>query len=249
MDANLESIGARCHFCQRQDFLPFTCHHCSQNFCLSHSSQLTHACPIFLSSTLSAPSIPVSGGDRKAVGLKELQAQHVARQYDRHNKSTTTKGGKQQISESMQDRLMSLKSLMPSKFTLRGASSTAPSLLLRSTTAPSVSRVSNLALLKRKNAARGDLSVATIQSKYCIEIGLGEKRQDWNVHRDWTVGRCLDSIALAWHLLNENNRTLDDAKKLHLWSGGLVLAPAQKLSMLVKEGDLVILYRGIERPA
>jgi hypothetical protein len=37
-------IGAQCAFCRQQDFLPFTCEHCSEKFCKEHSHVTSHQC-------------------------------------------------------------------------------------------------------------------------------------------------------------------------------------------------------------
>lgn len=41
------NLGSHCHFCRQQDYLPFTCAHCSHKFCLKHRDVKDHKCTKF----------------------------------------------------------------------------------------------------------------------------------------------------------------------------------------------------------
>ena len=41
---DFQDIGAHCSFCNKRDYLPFTCNGCSKIFCLKHKTTSSHNC-------------------------------------------------------------------------------------------------------------------------------------------------------------------------------------------------------------
>lgn len=248
MDAGLETIGARCHFCQRQDFLPFTCPHCTHPFCLAHSSQTNHTCP---STAPTSVNPPAEHG--KLQSLKELQTQHLIARHRQQQqeqavtqaKSAATAGKTRIIPASTQAALNALRSMTPKSIYARAPPKNPIGLTM-------------VQLGKLKNSATGDSTVPVPKRLY-VEIQYADvpangtstpKKVPYYVDKTWSCGRCLDIIAKKLNVQNENNKTLDERRKLHLWSAGgnLVLAPTQVIGAVVKDGELLIIYRGVERP-
>lgn len=243
MDASLETIGARCHTCHRQDFLPFTCPHCSHPFCIAHSSPSDHACTAVSAqpsnnehnSTAEQPA-PV----KKLQSLKELQAQHLQSQHQqqRARLAPGPKANKQSISSGAQAALSAFRSLKPTGF-------------LNSSSRSSIGNTM-VELGKLKKEAMGDTTIPVPMRLYMTiqqQSTTASRKVPYYVHKNWTCGRSLDAIAKKLDVPNENNKTLDELRKLHLWSSGLVLAPTQVIGKLVKDGSSVVIYRGIERPS
>lgn len=230
MDAQLETIGARCHVCSRQDFLPFSCPHCTHTFCLSHSSELNHGCTASSKATNTSSS-STTGVARIESGpsLKQLQDEHLSRRTSPDPR--TVQKARQVPSRAATDALERLKS-MTAGFMIRGKSST----LVQSTAV--------LARLKRE--AKGDSGMPVPRRLYLFVSRAVPPRtpMSYFVDREWRVGRVLDAIARDLGMVNENARTRDESKRLHLLYDGLVLEPSQQVGTLVKEAGEILIFRG-----
>lgn len=140
MDANLESIGARCTHCLRQDFLPFTCRECKLPFCIDHTAPQAHNCHAAATHTTSSPgqvaTKPRNGNTAttqlnaatKGPSLKTLQAQHLARRGGANNNDNLISVAQKKstpsasLSSKSSDALASIAALSKNVFTIRGKS-------------------------------------------------------------------------------------------------------------------------------
>lgn len=236
MDAQLETIGARCHFCSRQDFLPFSCPHCSHTFCLSHASESAHTCT---QKTVPSPTNHKSGS--AGPSLRQLQAEHLARrvQPDRRN---DLKAQMQQQAPSRAAAVEALERIksITSGFMIRGKSSTIGK--------------AQVQLSKLKREAKGDAKIPLNKrlhffiSRSTTTTSTTSSQHvpiPFFVDREWTNGRVLDALARECGLVNENARTRDESRRLHLFYEGLILEPSQQFGTLVKEAGTVVVFRGI----
>lgn len=273
MDAQLETIGARCHYCSRQDFLPFCCAQCSQNYCLNHSAPNNHACPVTtitkkdssINTTTrritTATTTSNGAGIEAGVSLKELQAQHLARRHQSIPSSSssrpspsspTVKSATPVISSTQRDALAALRGL-GSRFSLTRrtsvtSSSSSSSADKKDKSASSSSSSSRAAVTELKRTARGDAAIPSERRVY-LSLSLGGTTRSsagvpFFVDEQWSVGRALDAVAVKLGTVNENARTRDESRRLHLLSGGLVLEPSQVIGKRVRDGDEVVLFRG-----
>jgi len=81
--AEFHDVGAHCSLatCGRQEFLPFHCEGCGQQFCQDHFTQAAHACPASASPTQEerAPQVSVAAEHAQrcpATGCRELLSSH-----------------------------------------------------------------------------------------------------------------------------------------------------------------------------
>ena len=77
-------IGAPCHACRREDFLPLVCTECKHAFCAEHFRQESHACPSPVRDIL-GPCCPLCGDpprgwarDASAEATQHAMEQHWA---------------------------------------------------------------------------------------------------------------------------------------------------------------------------
>lgn len=96
-----------------------------------------------------------------------------------------------------------------------------------------------LARLKRE--AKGDPNVIADKRIY-----IHANNSPFYVSIDWTIGRCLDYLAQQLGIVNDNARTNDETRRLHLFqeTTSMTLSPSQSAKLL-NQGDRVHVYRGI----
>jgi len=56
------NLGQHCKYpsCHQRDFLPFTCKHCDDTFCLEHRTPLSHECASYVNPSINPASTPVN---------------------------------------------------------------------------------------------------------------------------------------------------------------------------------------------
>ncbi|BFZ57816.1 hypothetical protein PYCC9005_004870 [Savitreella phatthalungensis] len=253
MDSALESIGARCSACHRQDFLPFRCARCGGSFCLDHAKVDTHTCKP--PSTTTAAPTPATKPAFTGPSLKQLQAEHVARatrpivndHAARRQQQTTTNN--------------KAKSLLDTfRRTVAGGAAktstvTPPTTgLFRSGRSASSAKVA----AAWKQEARGDVKIGVDRRVWVrvgymdgsVDGGVVKGRSTW-VDRDWSVGRALDAVAREIGVKNVNSTSggADAITRLHLVrpADGAAVETSQPVTRLATTTTTVIpviLYRG-----
>ncbi|CCG80854.1 Putative uncharacterized protein [Taphrina deformans PYCC 5710] len=161
------------------------------------------------------------------MSLKALQAEHLARRTPITN--TRAAAPRTALSSKSQDALGALKSL-GSSFQLRGKSSA----VLRT----------NVEVGKLKAAAKGDVRTP-VERRVYVHLKYLDKVLPFFIDAQWSVGRTLDAVASKAGLVNENARTTDEGRRLHLLCQGIVLEPSQVVGKLVKSGDSILIFRGV----
>ncbi|ORY82503.1 hypothetical protein BCR37DRAFT_379502 [Protomyces lactucae-debilis] len=233
MDAGLETIGARCSCCNKQDFLPFKCSHCALSFCLDHARQDAHTCAAL--STVPQQSNQSDTKTTTGPSLKALQAEHLARRRispQPGKQSAANVQNKQEATDRIQGALKALKT----RFTLPKTA----------TATRTAEEARMLGALKRE--AKGDPKLPVAQRRYVYVQGSGKSKHARYVSVDWTCGRTLDELAKVVDMQNDNARTTDPARKLHLLlvEEDLVLEPSQSIGARLKRDGLTLqVYRGI----
>ena len=105
---------------------------------------------------------------------------------------------------------------------------------------------SRIELQRLKNTAKGEPGVP-VEKRIYVYIAPQEKQEHrvayW-IDATWSIGRTLDAVAKRLGIVNENARTQDEARKLHLLCDGLVLEPSQGTGKRIKDGDCIIIFRG-----
>lgn len=114
-------------------------------------------------------------------------------------------------------------------------------------------------IMQLKRSAKGDAKIAP-QARVYVHLeavaggegasGAKVPRADAWFAKDWSVGKVLDGAARTLQVANVNNRGGGEEEKLRVFSveGGRLLAFAEKLGESVKDGDTLVLLRGVGAP-
>ncbi|KAG7797844.1 hypothetical protein KL944_004665 [Ogataea haglerorum] len=247
-DESLLDIGRLCSVCQRVDFLPFTCPHCSTSFCTDHRLDFNeHNCRV---SGVAKPSLKPTSNVSSASLFPDLDRIRKQAEADHKQKQTLA-------STTNHAALTKLKA-----FVSYHKSKSKPFFRIRKDTP--ASRLVELS--KLKNQAIGDPKIPASQRVYIMcqyvpdETKFGDaqltEQKAIFVSKIWPVGRLLDSAADLLKIRNDNNRTTESIKRLTIFrrrrrdeagTEEYVYVPANgRVVREVCDGDLVYIVRGAQ---
>ncbi|QFZ25848.1 putative CDC48-associated ubiquitin-like zinc finger protein [Clavispora lusitaniae] len=229
------NLGTNCYLCSQLDFLPFSCEFCNHVFCSRHRNIDVHNC----------------------VGRPQRQRQTSPTSSD----DTTPVAALFPDKDVRRAQLDS--SLRPAKpVSISASVSSNPfNKLTRFLHAERMRRKSRKPsaaseLVQLKKVARGPQTVAQsdrvhlwalyVSGEDLAEVDSAAMRRGVWVSKNWSAGRCLDTLADLLGVANRNNATQqpDDRLSLFIVRDGTpeLLKPAAKLNL--PQGSTVYLVRG-----
>ncbi|GAO47350.1 hypothetical protein SAICODRAFT_31232 [Saitoella complicata NRRL Y-17804] len=260
-------IGAVCHTCGRSDFLPFTCNYCGLKYCQDHRHPQSHTCGPYSAlqkeqalKTGSSTPPPAIGSIKttcshtqcstaldgimspgtvcKCRGIFCLKHRHPLDHACKYTSPPPTSAAR---AREALEKLRHWASSYGSTRTDAGKK-----------TSTKTSRV--LVVAKMKKTSKGDQRVPQEKRIYIHAEGPPDEpnqpKADIYVSREWSTGKALDSIASLLGVRNNNNAAMEDDDKLRLINVdlGALLEHAPKFGDVAKDGDTIMLVRGLRLP-
>ncbi|KAH3671608.1 hypothetical protein OGAPHI_000311 [Ogataea philodendri] len=250
-DESLLDIGRLCSVCQRVDFLPFTCPHCSVSFCTDHRTNFNeHECKALKLKKQTTISTPVPSTIKSSSLFPDLDKIRKQAELDRKPKQTLATSSDSAALQKLKSFISFHKSKSKPLFRLK-----------KSTPA---SRMVELA--KMKNLAVGDVKISGSERVHIwvqyvpdeSKFGNAEltERKALFVSKSWPVGRLLDFASTAMKIKNDNNRTTESIKKLTIFrhrrdgessEEEYIYVPANgRVVKEISDGDIVYIVRGAD---
>lgn len=229
------------------------CAKCSRDYCLKHRLAEDHECDKIPRPKASDGGVASALGKLRAWGAQK-RAAAAASSTSSKTASTTQKSAAVNVTAPLSRSDTATSTLEQTQPTLHRIISPFRS---RKPTAPGAGLTTHIAQLKR--SAKGDAKVPPAQRVYvhleAVAAGEGASgarvpRADAWFARDASVGRVLDAAARTLQVANVNNRGGGEEEKLRVFSveRGRLLAFSEKLGEGVKDGDTLVLLRGVGAP-